>query len=268
MSSGTTDMSLKQNNSSDRRVALVTGSNQGIGLGVAQRLARDGMIVIVNGTRADVTATVAQELRNSGAEAIGIAADVSDEKAMLALFKEIESRYGRLDVLVNNAGISPRLDGKKALVENTPTEFWERTLAINLTGTFFASRSAIPLMKRNKWGRIINMTSQAARMDTGFPGSYYAASKAGLIGFARVMAGEVGLLGITVNCISPGRIITPMASTFANAEAVMQQYIDRTPLRKLGTTDDVAGIAAFLASEESGFITGAIIDINGGFFMP
>ena len=268
MSSNATDTTSTPAHAKNPRVALVTGSNQGIGLGVAQRLARDGMVVIVNGTRSDVTAAVAQELRDSGAEAIGIAADVSDERAMLALFREIESRYGRLDVLVNNAGISPRLDGKKALVENTPTEFWERTLAINLTGAFFASRAAIPLMKANQWGRIINMTSQAARMDTGFPGAYYAASKAGLIGFSRVMAGEVGLLGITVNCISPGRIITPMASTFANAEAVMQQYIDRTPLRKLGTTDDVAGIAAFLASDESGFITGAIIDVNGGFYMP
>lgn len=253
---------------SERRVALVTGSNQGIGLGVAQRLARDGMMVIVNGTRAEVTAEVARELRDTGAQATGIAADVSDEKSVLGLFDEIRLRYGRLDVVVNNAGISPRLDGRKALVDNTPTEFWERTLAVNLTGAFFVSRAAIPMMKERKWGRIINMTSQAARMDTGFPGAYYAASKAGLIGFSRVMAGEVGAFGITVNCISPGRIVTPMALTFANSEAVMQQYIDRTPLRKLGSTDDVAGVVSFLASDESNFITGSIIDINGGFFMP
>ncbi len=262
---------MEQNSSIDaaeRKVALVTGSSQGIGWSIAQRLARDGMVVIVNGQRQEIAEKAAQALRERGSEALALSADVSDEKAVLGLFATIRDRYGRLDVLVNNAGISPRVDGRKALVENTSTDIWERTLAINLTGAFFVSRTAIPLMKGRNWGRIINMASQAGRMDTGFPGAYYAASKAGLIGFSRVMAGELGPHGITVNCVSPGRVVTAMGSTFANAEAVMQQYVDRTPLRKLGMPDDVAGAVSFLASDASSFITGAIIDITGGFYMP
>ncbi|MDP1538021.1 MAG: SDR family NAD(P)-dependent oxidoreductase [Burkholderiales bacterium] len=261
-------ISTADQHSSNRKVALVTGASQGIGWSIAERLARDGMIVIVNGQRPDAAAKAAETLVAKGAQAIALPADISDEQAVSRLFQEISARYGRLDVLINNAGISPRIDGRKATVENTPTEIWERTLSINLTGAFLTSRAAIPLMKQNNWGRIINMASQAGRMDTGFPGAYYAASKAGLIGFSRVMAGEVGPFGITVNCVSPGRIKTAMATTLANNEAVMQQYIDRTPLRRLGVPEDVAGAVSFLTSDESAFITGAVIDITGGFFMP
>jgi 3-oxoacyl-[acyl-carrier protein] reductase len=123
-------------------------------------------------------------------------------------------------------------------------------------------------MKRNRWGRVINMSSQSGRMYTGFGSAYYAASKAGLIGFSRVLAGEVGEYGITVNCVSPGRIKTAMAASFANEEAVDQQYIARTPLRTVGTTEDVAGAVRFLASDAAAFITGTVIDVTGGFFMP
>ena len=226
------------------------------------------MIVIVNGQRSDAAEKAAEALVAAGAEAIALPADVSSEKAVLGLFDEIRSRYGRLDVLVNNAGVALRVDGRKAPVESTPTDMWERTLAVNLTGAFFTSRAAIPLMKERGWGRIINMASQAGRMDTGFGSAYYAASKAGLVGFSRVMAGEVGPHGITVNCVSPGRIKTAMAATFANADAVDQLYIARTPMRKVVMPGDVAGAVSFLASEESAFITGTIIDITGGFFMP
>ena len=259
---------MTQTSSNDRKVALITGASQGIGWSIAERLARDGMIVIVNGQRSDAAEKAAEALVAAGEEAIALPADVSSEKAVLGLFDEIRSRYGRLDVLVNNAGVALRVDGRKAPVESTPTDMWERTLAVNLTGAFFTSRAAIPLMKERGWGRIINMASQAGRMDTGFGSAYYAASKAGLVGFSRVMAGEVGPHGITVNCVSPGRIKTAMAATFANADAVDQLYIARTPMRKVGMPGDVAGAVSFLASEESAFITGTIIDITGGFFMP
>jgi 3-oxoacyl-[acyl-carrier protein] reductase len=171
-------------------------------------------------------------------------------------------------VVVNNAGISPRIAGRKARVEDTPLEFWERTLAVNLTGAFLVSRAAIPLMKKGRWGRIINMSSQSGRMNTGFGSCYYATSKAGLIGFSRVLAGEVGEYGITVNCLSPGRIKTAMAATFANADDIDQQYIARTPLARVGTVDDVTAAVSFLTSDAASFITGTVIDITGGFFMP
>lgn len=252
----------------DHRVALITGANQGIGYAVAQRLAADGMRVVINGQRADAVAKAAQTLSEAGADAIGLTADVSNEAAVSRMFEEIQSRYGRLDVVFNNAGIAPRIAGRRVRVEDTPLEFWERTLAVNLTGTFLVSRAAIPLMKARRWGRIINMSSQAGRMNTGFGSAYYAASKAGILGFARMLAGEVGEYGITVNSVTAGRIKTAMAGTFANPDEIDQQYIVRTPMGRVGVPDDVSAAVAFLASDAASFITGAILDITGGFFMP
>ena len=252
----------------DHRVALITGANQGIGYAVAQRLAADGMRVVINGQRADAVAKAAQTLSEAGADAIGLTADVSNEAAVSRMFEEIQSRCGRLDVVFNNAGIAPRIAGRRVRVEDTPLEFWERTLAVNLTGTFLVSRAAIPLMKARRWGRIINMSSQAGRMNTGFGSAYYAASKAGILGFARMLAGEVGEYGITVNSVTAGRIKTAMAGTFANPDDVDRQYIVRTPMGRVGVPDDVSAAVAFLASDAASFITGAILDITGGFFMP
>ncbi len=252
----------------DHRVALITGANQGIGYAVAQRLAADGMRVVVNGQRADAVAKAARTLAEAGADAIGLVADVSNEEAVSRMFEGIQSRYGRLDVVFNNAGVAPRIAGRKAKVEDTPLEYWERTLAVNLTGTFLVSRAAIPLMKTRRWGRIINMSSQAGRMNTGFGSAYYSASKAGIIGFSRVLAGEVGEYGITVNCVAPARIKTAMAATFANPDDIDRQYIVRTPMGRVGVPDDVTAVVAFLASDAASYITGAIVDITGGFFMP
>ena len=250
------------------RVALVTGANQGIGYAIAQRLAADGLHVILNGQRADAVAAAAEKLANAGGSVSGIAADVADEGAVARMFEQIGSQFGRLDVVVNNAGIAPRLNGRSARVEDTPLDYWQRTLAVNLTGAFLVSRAALKLMKQNHWGRIVNMASQSGRMYTGFGSAYYAASKAGLIGFSRVLAGEVGEYGITVNSISPGRIKTSMAASFANADTVDQPYIDRTPLRRVGYAGDVSGAVSFLVSDDAAFITGTVIDITGGFFMP
>jgi len=250
------------------RVALVTGANQGIGYAIAERLASDGMCVVLNGQRTAAVEEAVRKIAHTGARAIGVAADVSSERGVAKMFDRIKSELGRLDVVINNAGIAPRIDGRSARVENTPFEYWERTIAVNLSGAFLVSRSALPLMKALKWGRIINISSQSGRMYTGFGSACYAASKAGLIGFSRVLAGEVGEYGITVNCVSPGRIKTAMAATFANADEVDQQYIARTPLCKVGYPNDVAGAVSFLASDEASFITGAVIDITGGFFMP
>lgn len=254
--------------SEDRRVALITGANQGIGFALAQALAADGMRIVLNGRRAEVVEEAARTLRDGAADAIGIAADVSDEQAVARIFEEIESRFGRLDVVVNNAGIAPRLAGRSPRVEDTPFDDWQMTIATNLTGAFLVSRAAIAPMKRNRWGRIINMASQSGRMYTGFGSAHYAASKSGLIGFSRVLAGEVGEYGITVNCVSPGRIKTAMAASFANQTEVERQNIARTPLRRVGTTDDVSGAVRFLVSDAASFVTGTVIDVTGGFFMP
>lgn len=252
----------------NRRVALVTGANQGMGYAIAERLAAAGLRIILNGQRAAAVEAAAEKLRAGGADVVALPADVASESAVAAMFDQIGGRYGRLDILVSNAGIAPRVDGRSPRVEATPLEVWDRTLTVNLTGAFLIARGAVPLMKENQWGRIINVSSQSGRMYTGFGSAAYAASKAGLIGFSRVLAGEVGAYGITVNCISPGRIKTAMAASFAGADDVDNQYIVRTPLARVGYPKDVVGAVAFLASEEASFITGTVIDITGGFFMP
>ena len=252
----------------DDKVALVTGANQGIGFAVAQRLAADGMTVLVNGRRPDAVDEAVRRLCETGLRAHGLPGDVASECEVERMFEAIEARFGRLDVAVNNAGIAPRIAGRSMRVEETPHTDWERTLAVNLTGAFLVSRAAVALMKRRRWGRIVNMTSQSGRMYTGFGSACYAASKAGLIGFSRVLAGEVGADGITVNCISPGRIKTAMAATFANESEVDRQYIVRTPVGRVGYGEDVAAAVAYLASEQASFVTGAVLDVTGGFFMP
>jgi 3-oxoacyl-[acyl-carrier protein] reductase len=250
------------------KVCLVTGSTQGIGLAIARRFAGQGYAVVLNGRRGDALERAADACAATASDVLCCAGDVSNEEDVLRMFDAIGQRFGRLDVAVSNAGISPRLDGRKPDVDETPLEFWNQTLAINLTGTFLVCRSAVRLMKPRRFGRIINMASQAARMQTGFGSSYYAASKAGIVGFSRVLAGEVGPHGITVNCVSPGRIATEMSNTYSNPEAITRAYAQRTPVGRVGTADEVAAAVAYLASDEAGFTTGAVLDVTGGFFMP
>jgi 3-oxoacyl-[acyl-carrier protein] reductase len=253
---------------SSGRVALVTGSTRGIGRAIAARLAADGHIVIVNGSAERATRDAAAHLAESGAQVIGVGADVSSEQSVADLIAEIERRFGRLDIVVNNAGISPRVNGAKPTVETTPLEHWTRTLSVNLTGAFLVCRAGLALMKQGQWGRIVNIGSIAGRMNTGFGSAHYAASKAGVIGFSRVLAGEVGGFGITVNCVAPGRISTDMSASFSNASEIDDIYIARTPVGRLGTPPDVASAVAFLVSDDAEFITGTVIDVSGGMFMP
>jgi 3-oxoacyl-[acyl-carrier protein] reductase len=246
------------------RVALVTGAARGIGFQVARRLAEAGAHVVVvdvdEGTEASAAGLAAAGL---GVEAA--VADVADEATVRGLVRGITERHGRLDILVNNAGISPKHGGKKALAEETSLAEWNAVLSVNLTAAFLLCRECVPIMRPRSWGRIVNMSSQAGRTRSQIAGSHYAASKAGLIGFSRTLASEVGGYGITVNCIAPGRIETPMAAT-AGAE-VNRAYVSQIPVGRIGTPDDIAETVSFLASDGAGFITGATIDVNGGHFM-
>ena len=176
----------------------------------------------------------------------------------------MDERYGRLDVLVNSAGILGLVDNKPPKVEETPLSVWQRVLSVNLTGTFLVCREAIPLMRRSGGGRIVNVASRAARVRSGDPA--YAASKGGLVTFLRYLAGDVAAAGITVNCIAPSRVETPMTQAIGSRDVVAAK-IAETPLGRLGTIEDMAGAVAFLVSKDASFITGAIIDVNGGSFM-
>lgn len=252
-----------------RRVALVTGASRGLGYDIAQRLARDNLDVIVTATQEETCSRLEEQFAAAGHENLfALPLNVENETSVSALFSAITERFGRLDVLVNNAGITPRVNGRKSLVEDTTLEDWQRTLAVNLTGTFLVTRSAIALLKHGTDSRVINMSSRGGRTRSILSSGHYAASKAGIIGFSRILAEELAPFGITVNCVAPSRIKTSMAGTVANPAQMDKAFIEDTPLGRLGVPADVSHAVSFLASPESAFLTGLVIDINGGQYMP
>lgn len=247
------------------RVALVTGAARGIGAATARRLATSDYYVVLAG-RSETVLQHARALSNEGHSAEGRVVDISDEQQVEALFGWLAQRFGKLDVLVNNAGISPKVNNDKAhVIEMDPAD-WDRVLQINLTGTFLMSRAAIPLLRNAADPRIINVSSQAGRARSGITAAHYAASKTAMIGLARGLAEELGPEGITVNTVAPGRTETDMITTVP--DAINDRIRVVTPVRRLGHPDEVAEAIAYLAGPNTGFVNGAIIDINGGSFMP
>jgi 3-oxoacyl-[acyl-carrier protein] reductase len=169
-----------------------------------------------------------------------------------------------VDILVNNAGISPKHAGGKLLTIDTPLSEWQEVMRINLKGPFLLARACIPLMRIGGWGRIVTMSSLAGRTGSRLPTTSYAASKAGVIGLSRVLAEEGGRDGITVNCVAPGRIATPMSNE--SGADVQREYAARVPVGRLGVPEDIAAAVAFLCSEAASNITGATLDVNGGVY--
>jgi 3-oxoacyl-[acyl-carrier protein] reductase len=247
------------------RVVVVTGAGRGIGLSIARRFLLEGAKVILGDTQSDALDEAIHSLGALGATAQAVLCDVSRTDDVERMIATTEKHFGRVSILVNNAGISPKHSGLKAPVETMDEAEWRKVLDVNLTGAFLCSRACLPHMKANGWGRIVNIASQAGRTRTDIAGAHYAASKAGMMGLARTLAVEVGKDGITCNSIAPGRIETPMAAE-AGA-AVNAAYLTRIPVGRLGTPDDVAAAVAFLASDEAGFISGVTLDVNGGAFM-
>jgi 3-oxoacyl-[acyl-carrier protein] reductase len=243
------------------RVALVTGAARGIGAACAAKLAALGHPVVLADVIEEVEATAA---RLPNARAIRL--DVADPAAVAALPQALGDWWDRLGILVNNAGISPKVDGRARKIRDMPLEEWNRVLAVNLTGAFLVSQACLPPMRARRWGRIVMMTSQAARAKSQIAGAHYAASKTGLMAFARSLAVEAGPDGITVNSVAPGRIDTPMARGAAGG--VNDAFLAQIPLGRMGTPEDVADVVAFLASDAAGYMTGATLDVGGGSFMP
>jgi len=247
-----------------RRVALVTGAAGGIGRAIAARMGRDGRSVVVCDVDGKGAEATARELGEHGIHALALAADVSDPESVARMMQEVDRQYGRLDVLVNCAGVMEVIDGKKPTVQDTPIEVWNRVLAINLTGPFLVSCAALLLLKRSSSGRIVNIASRASRMRTG--SAAYTASKTGLVGLSRVLAGDFAPFGITVNCVAPSRVPTALTAQMHGPDDVRTKLAE-TPLGRIATADDVAAAVAYLASDDAAFVTGAIIDVNGGSFM-
>lgn len=237
------------------RVALVTGSGGGIGEGIAKKLAGCGAKVVVNdvdGARVD---RVAGEISSAGGEAIGIVADITKPAEVESMFRQTVDKFGRIDILVNNAGIARDKSIKKLTEED-----WDTVLNVNLKGAFFCAKAASEYMREQGYGRIVNISSRAW---LGGPGqANYSASKGGLVSLTRTLALELGRKGITVNCIAPGLIDTPLWHILA--PEVRDRLKNKQPGKEIGTVDDIAGGVLFFAGDGAGYITGQTIFICGG----
>ncbi|MCW8084231.1 SDR family oxidoreductase [Sabulicella glaciei] len=247
------------------RLALVTGAARGIGAAVARHLAQRGHPVLITDVTGEEEATAAA-LRAEGHDARALRLDVSDEAAVGALPGAVGADWSRLAIVVNNAGISPKHGGKPLPVAEMPVAEWRRVLEVNLTGAFLVTQAAIPALVSRGWGRVVMITSQAARAKSMVAGAHYAASKTGLTGLARSLATQLGPRGVTVNCIAPGRIETPMA--MGAAAGMNEAFLANIPLGRMGTPEEVAEVAGFLASDAASYLNGTTIDVGGGSFMP
>lgn len=246
----------------NKKIALVTGAAKGIGLATSQALIAAGRFVVM----VDRLPIELAHLAIADDQAIAFQADVTDMAFMTRLHEQINERFGTVSILVNNAGISPkRADGLSSGILELTIQEWSKVLMVNLTTVMQISQLFLPDMKAQGFGRIVSVSSLAGRSKSVVAGPSYMASKAGILGLTRAIASEMGPFGITANCVAPGRILTEMA--MQAGEEVNQRYAEQIPVRRLGTADEVGASIAFLCADTSGFINGATIDINGGFFM-
>jgi 3-oxoacyl-[acyl-carrier protein] reductase len=244
----------------DNVVALVTGGSRGIGKAICTELAAQKVTVYVNyASNSDAAKLTVEECRKYGGVAHEIQFNVADKTGVEAAIARIRDESGKLDVLVNNAGIS-----HNSLLLRTKDEDWERVLETNLKGAFFCTRAALKLLLKSARGRIVNISSVVAEM--GNPGQVaYVASKAGLIGMTKSLAKELGTRGITVNAVTPGFIETDMTKELDDAQKA--HYLGAIALGKFGEACDVAGAVAFLVSPQARYITGQVLGVNGGLYM-
>jgi NAD(P)-dependent dehydrogenase (short-subunit alcohol dehydrogenase family) len=245
------------------RVAVVTGAASGIGLGVANRLAADGVAVALLDRDGAGVAKAAEALTGQGQRAIGFEADVADRGVLEDVFADVREKLGPITILVTSAGI----ESFDAVADITP-EKWDRILAVNLTGTFTCMQLAVPDMAAAQWGRIVTISSSSAQ--SGAPHmAHYVASKGGVIGLTKAFAREFASQGITVNTIPPTIVDTPMARNAAGVGNVPSiEVMGRmVPTGRAGTPDDIAATCAFLCSDEAAYITGQLIGVNGGMYI-
>jgi len=241
------------------RVAVVTGASQGIGRACALKLAQAGATVALAARSQDKLNELASHLSSAGAQAAVFPLDVGDEEQIKSSFKAIVTQLGKVDILVNNAGVT-----RDQLLMRMKRADWDAVINTNLTSAYLCTQQAIGSMLKQRWGRIINITSIFGQ--TGQAGqANYSASKAGLIGMTMAVAREIASRNITCNAVAPGFIETAMTSVLG--DEFKQNAMKMIPLGRIGTADDVANAVAFLASEEAGYITGHVLNVNGGMLM-
>lgn len=245
------------------KIALVTGARQGMGKAHALALAGQGAKVVVTNRTIDGCQEVVDEINSKGGEAICFGMDVTNKAEVDGVFDEVIKKYGRLDILVNNAGIFV----PKPAMELTE-EDWDKTIDVNLKGQFLCAQRAAKEMARNKWGRIINISSIASGgIGIGFLGAtHYAASKGGVIGMTETLATELAEFGINVNAVAPGAIDTPMVREPGKEmdKEMNEEIMLRVPLKRIGKPEEVSAMVVFLASEEASYVTGATFYVDGG----
>ena len=241
------------------RVALVTGASRGIGEAVARRLAAEGARVLAAARSVADLERVVSEIAGAGGQAESRALDVSDANSIETVVKGALEQHGQIDVLVNNAGIA-----EDNLLLRMSREAWDRVLATNLTGVFVLTQAVVKGMVRRRYGRIVNVTSVVGLMGNAGQANY-AAAKAGLVGFTKSVARELGSRNITCNAVAPGFISTAMTDQMT--EAARASLSGQIPAQRLGTPEDVAAAVAYLASEEAAYVTGTVLNVSGGLYM-
>ncbi len=242
------------------KVAIVTGGSRGIGRGIAIELGKRGAKVVVNyNTSADAASEVVGVIRQAGSDAVAVQADVSQYTAAQNLIKSAIDFGGRLDILINNAGTT-----RDMLLAMMPESDWDLVISMNLKSAYNCGKAALRPMMRQKYGRMVNISSISGLAGNGGQ-TNYSASKAGLIGFTKALAREVGGRNITVNAVAPGFIPTDLTSSLP--QHLLDEALKATPLGRLGTIEDVARVVAFLVSEDAAFITGQVLNVDGGMVM-
>lgn len=241
------------------KVAIVTGAGRGMGKATALTLARDGAAVVVNDVNPKLAEAVAKEIEAAGGQVLAYVADVSDEAQVQAMVDATVERFGTVDILVNNAGILR----STSPLETIPLEEWELVMTVNVTGMFLCTKAVLPIMKAQRSGKIVNISSSAGRSTSTFGGAHYTTSKAAVLGLSRHTAREAAPYNVNVNAVAPGSMDTEMVRELATPEH-MERERQGIPLHRLGAAQDEANLVAFLCSEESSYIAGATIDINGG----
>jgi 3-oxoacyl-[acyl-carrier protein] reductase len=242
-----------------KRVALITGAAKGIGAAIADLLAQQGKHVLIGDIDETQAAAKAEALSSAGGTASALRIDVGDAASIVDAFEIIDRRYGRCDIVVNNAGIA-----KTFPFVDFPLDSWQAHLAINLTGVLLCAQHGARRMMRERWGRIINIASVAGMRAVGLGRTGYGTSKAGVIGLTRQMAVELAEHGITANAVAPGPVDTPMTRVLHSPE-FRQSYTDAIPMNRYGTPEEIAAAVAYLASDGAAYVTGIVIPVDGGF---
>lgn len=243
----------------DNQIALVTGASRGIGAAIAQTLGKQGAVVIGTATSQGGAENIEAALKAAGVKGMGLALDVNDAAQVESVLKVIAEKFGDVSILVNNAGIT-----RDTLLMRMKEEDWDAVISTNLKSVYRMSQAVLRPMMKARAGRIISISSVVGHMGNAGQ-TNYAAAKAGMTGFTKSLAAEVGSRGITVNCVAPGFIETDMTAELP--EDIKQQMLARIPVGRLGSVDEIAATVAFLASPMAGYITGETIHVNGGMYM-